>query len=59
MDNKQALGYMLLACKDGNLDKKLTRKLLKSMMYHFDIKTETEAEKQGFDWYYSLKEQED
>ena len=29
------------------------------MMYHFDIKTETEAEKQGFDWYYSLKEKED
>ena len=29
------------------------------MMYHFDVKTEDEAEKQGFDWYYSLKEQED
>jgi hypothetical protein len=54
MDNRQALGYMLLACKRAGLSKEETRKLLGEMYYLFDIKTEEEAEEQGFAWYHSL-----
>ena len=52
MDNKQALGYMLLACKEIGIDYDTTKKLHREMYYQFDVKTKEEAEKLGFDWYY-------
>lgn len=52
MDNDQALGYMLLACKELNLDKKMAKDLLKEMMYQFDVKIESEAKERGFKWLY-------
>lgn len=56
MDNKQAIGYMLCACEAlGVKDKDFIRKLQKEMSYQFDVKTEDEAEKKGFAWYYSLE----
>lgn len=58
MDNRQALGYMLLACKQLGYSKEKARKLLGQMYYMFDIKTEDEAEEQGFEWYRSLEEPE-
>lgn len=51
MDNKQALGYMLLACKEAGLDHETTKQLYKEMYYQFDVKTESEAENLGFRWY--------
>jgi len=59
MDNYQALGYMLLACKELGYTKEQAREMLKAMNYMFDIKTEEEAEEQGFEWYYNLEEDED
>ena len=56
MDNRQALGYMLLACKDLQLDKETVRKLNRAMYVQFDLKTEEEAEEKGFDWYHSLED---
>lgn len=56
MNNDQALGYMLLACKELGYTKEQAKDLYKAMYYHFDIKTEKEAEKQGFEWYYSLED---
>lgn len=56
MDNRQAIGYMLLACKKLGLDKETTRKIYGEMYYQFDMKTEDEAEKQGFDWYNNLED---
>jgi hypothetical protein len=50
MDNYQALGYLLLACKNQKIDKETARKLMGSMKYMFDLKTEVEAEEQGFYW---------
>jgi hypothetical protein len=50
MDNYQALGYLLLACKNQKIDKDTARKLMGSMKYMFDLKTEVEAEEQGFHW---------
>jgi hypothetical protein len=52
VDNNQALGYMLLACKELGYTKEQARELYKAMYYQFDMKTEGEAEKQGFEWYY-------
>jgi hypothetical protein len=50
MDNYQALGYLLLACKNQKIDKETARNLMGSMNYMFDIKMEVEAEEQGFYW---------
>ena len=52
VDNNQALGYMLLACKEVGMDKEQVRLLIREMYFQFDMKTEEEAEKQGFEWYY-------
>lgn len=57
MDNRQAIGYMLLAAKGVGFDKETTKKLYSEMYYLFDIKTEDEAERQGFDWYYNLDDE--
>lgn len=57
MDNRQALGYMLLACKKLNMSKEEARKLYAQMYQAFDFYTEEEAEKKGFDWYHSLNEE--
>jgi hypothetical protein len=56
MDNRQAIGYMLLACKRLGYTKERTRELFGEMYYLFDIYTEEEAEEKGFDWYHSLEE---
>lgn len=56
MDNSEALGYMLLACKRVNLDYETVKKLYSEMHYLFDVKTESEAEEQGFDYYYTLRD---
>lgn len=53
MDNRQAIGYMLLACKEVGIDKDMAKKLYSEMYWQFDIKTEEEAEKQGFEWYHN------
>ncbi|MGO4887995.1 hypothetical protein ACJ2A9_09570 [Anaerobacillus sp. MEB173] len=56
MDNREAIGYMLLAAKKVGLTKEITKNLYSEMYYMFDIKTENEAEQEGFDWYYNLKD---
>lgn len=57
MDNNEALGYMLLACKELGYTKEQARKLYREMYYQFDVKTEAEAEQKGFDWYHNLEEE--
>lgn len=54
MTNNQAIGYMLLACKNAEIPLEDLQKLYSNMSYLFDIKTEEEAEEQGFDWYLKL-----
>lgn len=54
MDNNQAIGYMLLACRQLGLSKTQAKDLYSEMYYLFDLKTEEEAEKQGFIWYHSI-----
>ena len=53
MDNRQAIGYMLLACKRAKMTKEQAKKLYGEMYYLFDIKTEEEAEEQGHEWYHN------
>ena len=52
MYNKQAIGYMLLACERAEMTKEQAKKLYSEMYYLFDTKTEEEAEQLGFEWYY-------
>lgn len=54
MDNRQALGYMLVACKKLGYTKEQARKIYGEMYNQFDMKGESEAEEQGFDWYNGL-----
>ena len=54
MTNNQAIGYMLLACKNAEIPLEDLQKLYSNMSYLFDIKTEEEAEKKGFDWYLEI-----
>lgn len=56
MNNREAIGYMLLACKRLGYSKEEARKLFGEMYREFDFKTEEEAEKMGFDWYDTLSE---
>lgn len=56
MDNRQALGYMLLACKKLNLPKEQVRELYRQMYWEFDFKTEEEAEEMGFQYYHDLED---
>lgn len=54
MDNQQAAGYFLMACKSAGLKKIQTDKLLGELHSAFDLYTEEEAEERGFEWYNSL-----
>lgn len=56
MTNEQAIGYMLLACKDVGLRKDTIRQIYRAMYYQFDMKTEEEAEEKGHDWYFAYDE---
>lgn len=58
MDNYQAIGYMLLACKKAEISLDDVKRIYSSMYYMFDMKTEDEAEKQGLEWYHSMIENE-
>lgn len=53
MDNRQAVGYMFLACQKANLDKETVKSIYREMYWLFDLKTEDEAETQGFEWYHN------
>lgn len=57
MDNRQAVGYMLLALKRLGYSKEEARKIYREMYYLFDIYTEEEAEEKGFHWYHSLEDE--
>ena len=57
MDNRQALGYMLLACQRLGYNKEQARELFREMYYLFDVYTEEEAEEKGFRWYHSLEDE--
>ncbi|MDO3663051.1 hypothetical protein [Bacillus sp. C28GYM-DRY-1] len=56
MENRQALGYILLACNDIRLDKEVVRKFKRAMYFQFDLKTEAEAEELGHEWYNNLED---
>ena len=56
MENKQALGYMLLACKQLGYTKEQADKLYNAMYEQFDENTEEEAKKMGFNWFNNLPE---
>lgn len=56
MDRQQALGYMLLACRDMGLSSEQVKQLYSSMKGQFDIKTAVEAEVEGVDWFRSITE---
>ncbi|MEG0450925.1 MAG: hypothetical protein RR595_13800 [Lysinibacillus sp.] len=58
MDNRQALGYMLLACKKLGYTKEQARAMYGEMYWLFDFKTEEEAEDQGNSWYDNLRDGE-
>ena len=51
MNNSQALGYMMLACKEAGLSKEVADKVYREMYWMFDMKTEKEAEEQGLRCY--------
>jgi len=44
MDNKQALGYMLLSCEQFGYTKNQMKEIYREMYWQFDLKTEEEAE---------------
>lgn len=58
MTNREAIGYMLLACRELEYSKEQVKALFSKMYFLFDIKCEDEAEQQGFEWYYNLESKE-
>lgn len=52
MTNRQAIAYMLLACKQVGLEKEKVKELYQAMYTEFDHKTEEEAEEDAYLWYY-------
>lgn len=57
MGKHNALGYMLMAAKEINLDAETTKKLNEAMRKCFDRYTEEEAISMGNDWLYSLNKE--
>ena len=53
MDNRQAAGYMLLACNRAGLTREQAKEIYMEMLYLLDIKSEEEAEEQGHKWYFN------
>ena len=51
MENRQALGYALLAMKYLGYSKEEAKKVVDEMVYFFDVLTPEEAEEVGFEWY--------
>lgn len=51
MNNRQAIGYMLSACKTAGISRETAEKLFEEMYRQFDEKTEEEAQEAGFKWY--------
>jgi hypothetical protein len=47
MDNRQAMGYMLLVCKELNLDKETFKKIRGEVHHNFDVYTEEQTEEKG------------
>ncbi|MBY0224117.1 hypothetical protein [Sporosarcina aquimarina] len=56
MKNRQALGYMLLACKELGFNREQADKLYDAMYEAFDEHTEEEAEQQGHEWFSRLED---
>ncbi|SHF97666.1 hypothetical protein [Ornithinibacillus halophilus] len=56
MTNREAIGYMLLACRSLDYNREQVKDLYGKMYNMFDIKCEEEAEEQGFQWYNNLEE---
>lgn len=57
MENRQAIGYMLVACKNLGFTKEQAMRLLGEMYYMIDVKSGEEAELQGFEWFDNLEEE--
>ncbi|WP_216830754.1 hypothetical protein [Alkalihalobacterium elongatum] len=57
MDNREALGYMLLACKELGYSKSQVRLLLREMSYMILTKTVEDTEG-AHEWYTHLVENE-
>jgi hypothetical protein len=50
----EIIGYLLLACKETNLDQKTVRKLKSTMNEQMKIKSSEEAINEGYRWFYSF-----
>ncbi|QED47009.1 DnaA N-terminal domain-containing protein [Cytobacillus dafuensis] len=54
LDQNQALGYFLLACKDANVPEETIKEVYKNMKWYFDMKSREDAEEEGHKWFRSL-----
>lgn len=52
MENRQALGYMILAMERNGYTREEIKKVYGDMYYFFDIITEEEADQRGHDHLY-------
>lgn len=58
MDNDQAIGYLLLACRNANQPARFAEHLANQMAFIMSELTEEEANKKGFEWLKAEKEGE-
>lgn len=56
LDSNQTLKYILLACKEANLDKKQASLLYTELQQLIQTTPPEKAEKLGLDWYNSTEE---
>jgi LysM repeat protein len=55
MENRQAMGYFLLACEKVGIREHVVRKLFEELSDTFENYTPEEAEVEGHKWYNSLE----
>lgn len=56
MNKEQALGYMLLSCKNMNLSQEQVKQIYLNMTHQFNQQTPEEAKKEGEEWFLSTQE---
>ena len=56
MNNREALGYFLLACREKGISKEVTSNLYDTMQDMMDMYVKSEAESVGHNWYSRLED---
>lgn len=59
MDKEQALGYMLLTCRELGISIEQVKQIRSNMIYQYNNRSPDEAKMEGKEWFHSILEKTD